>query len=98
MSTKTKENLRQALAGESQAYFRYLGFAEKADQDGFPGVAHALSHQKALGVFPDTKANLEAAIQGETHEFKTMYPAMIKKAVEEQEIEARHSLEYAMSM
>ena len=54
--SKTATNLEQAFAGESQASMRYLAFAEKADQEGYPGVAklfraaakaelyHALSH------------------------------------------------------
>jgi rubrerythrin len=108
--SKTNENLREAFAGESQAYFRYVGFAEKADEEGFQGVArlfraaaraemvHALSHQKAMGSVGDTMTNLKNAIEGETHEFKTMYPAMVKDAVEEKETEARHSFEYAMSI
>jgi rubrerythrin len=37
--SKTKENLEKALVGESQAYIRYLAFAEKADEEGYPGVA-----------------------------------------------------------
>ncbi len=107
---KTATNLEEAFAGESQASMRYLAFAEKADQEGYPGVAklfraaakaelyHALSHLRALGVVQGTLDNLRTAIEGETHEFKEMYPAMIKDAVAEKEIEARHSLEYAMSI
>jgi rubrerythrin len=107
---KTATNLEQAFAGESQASMRYLAFAEKADQEGYPGVArlfraaakaelfHALSHLRAMGVIQGTLDNLRTAIEGETHEFKEMYPAMIKEAVAEKEIEARHSLEYAMAI
>ncbi len=107
---KTATNLEQAFAGESQASMRYLAFAEKADQEGYPGVAklfraaakaelyHALSHLRALGVVQGTLDNLRTAIEGETHEFKEIYPAMIKDAVAEKDIEARHSLEYAMSI
>ncbi len=134
--SKTTENLREALSGESQACVRYLGFAQKADEDGYPGVArlfraaskaemiHAMSHQcvlktdeemienlkstdkvtlaieelKAAGTVKGTMENLQAAIDGETFEFKTMYPAMIQDAVAENQLEARHSLEYAMSI
>jgi len=35
---------------------------------------------------------------GETHEFKIMYPAMIQDAAAEKMMDARHSLEYAMSI
>ena len=108
--SKTSENLQQAFAGESQASMRYLAFAEKADQEGYPGVArlfraaakaelyHALSHLRAMGVIQNTIENLQTAIAGETHEFKEMYPAMIKDSIADQDIEARHSLEYAMSI
>jgi rubrerythrin len=51
-----------------------------------------------MGVVQSTLDNLKTAIEGETHEFKEMYPAMIKDAVADKEIEARHSLEYAMSI
>jgi len=42
--------------------------------------------------------NLESAVEGETYEFKKMYPPMIADAVAEKDIEARYSLEYAMSI
>jgi len=108
--SKTEENLKQAYAGECQASVRYLAFAEKADEEGLPGAArlfraaaraemvHALSHLRALGTVRETSENIEAAISGEALEFKEMYPAMIKDAVEENAIDARHSLEYAMSI
>ena len=35
----TKKNLAEAFAGESQANRKYLAFAQKAEEDGFPGVA-----------------------------------------------------------
>lgn len=107
---KTAENLEQALAGESQASIRYLAFAEKADQEGYRGVArlfralakaemfHALSHLKAMGEIQETMANLKTGLEGETYEFKNMYPPMVQDAVAENELEARHSLEYAMTI
>lgn len=108
--SKTEENLNKAFAGECQASVRYMTFADKAEAEGYPGVArlfraaskaelvHAISHLKVIGTVKETQDNLEAAITGETFEFKQMYPAMVKDAVEENEIEARHSLEYAMSI
>jgi rubrerythrin len=107
---KTTENLELSFAGESQAYIRYLAFAERADKEGYGGAAklfraaarsemyHALSHFRALGVVAETLANLKTALEGETHEFKKMYPAMVQDAVAENDTEARHSLEYAMSI
>jgi len=107
---KTEENLKQAFGGECEASIRYMAFADKAEADGYPGAArlfraaskaemvHALSHFKASGAIKETQDNLEAAVNGETFEFNQMYPSMIKDAVDEKEIEARHSLEYAMSI
>jgi rubrerythrin len=134
--SKTQENLSNALAGEVQAHIRYLAFARRAAEEGFPGVdllfraaatsekVHAQSHQCALqadahvleriqsaelveaaiaelvagGAVNDTRANLQTAVDGETHEFKIMYPAMIQDAAAEKMMDARHSLEYAMSI
>ena len=57
----TPENLKEAFAGESQANRKYLAFAKKADQDGFPNIArlfrttaeaetiHAHGHLEAMG-------------------------------------------------
>ena len=108
--SKTHENLECAFAGESQAAIRYLAFAEKADQDGLPGIArlfravakaelfHALSHLRAAGVIGETMENLKTALDEETNEFKKVYPPMIQDAVADKELEARHSFEYAMSI
>ena len=38
-SSKTEQNLKDAFAGESQANRRYLYFAQKADVEGYNGVA-----------------------------------------------------------
>ena len=97
---KTKDDLKEAFAGESQANRRYTAFAKKADEEGYSQVAklfraaaaaetvHALSHLEALGDVKSTKENLQGAIEGETHEFSKMYPAMIKDAEEEGDDEA----------
>ena len=89
---KTESYLKEAFAGESQANRRYLAFAAKADQDGYPQVArmfraaadaetvHAHNHLRALNGIKSTKENLLEAIAGETHEFKKMYPEMIAGA------------------
>jgi len=89
---KTEGFLKEAFAGESQANRKYLAFAAKADQEGFPQVArmfraaaeaetvHAHNHLRTLGGIKSTKENLQEAIVGETHEFKKMYPEMIEAA------------------
>jgi rubrerythrin len=105
--SQTEQNLREAFAGESQANRRYLAFAKQAEQDGYPKVAklfraaaeaetvHAHSHLRALGAVKGTADNLQEAIAGETHEFKSMYPAMIETAKVEGNKAAERSFSYA---
>lgn len=88
----TTDDLKEAFAGESQANRKYLAFAKKADRDGYPQVArlfraaadaetvHAHAHLRVLGGVGDTAENLKEAIEGETEEFREMYPRMIKEA------------------
>ncbi len=46
---------------------------------------------KAMGGIKSTKENIEAAVSGETFEFKKMYPAMIEQARTDAEDEAEMS-------
>jgi len=105
--SKTEDALKEAFAGESQANRKYLAFAVKADQEGFAQAAklfraaaeaetvHAHAHLRAMKGIRSTKENLQEAIAGETHEFKSMYPAMIAAAKEEGNKEAERSFQYA---
>jgi rubrerythrin len=89
------ENLKEAFAGESQAFQKYSAFADKAEKDGMPNIArlfrttaqaeriHAAGHLGAMDGVGDTVANLEAAIGGETYEFEEMYPPMLEDAIAE---------------
>ncbi len=102
-SKKTLKDLQEAFAGESQANRRYLAFAVKAEQEGYLQAAklfkaaadaetvHAHAHLRAMGQVKSTKENLQAAVNGETFEFKEMYPEMIKDADSEGEDEAKIS-------
>lgn len=95
--SKTLDNLKDAFAGESQANRKYLAYAEKAEKDGQPGVAklfraaaaaetiHAHAHLRLMKGIGTTEENLKDAIGGETYEFKSMYPAMMKDAEAEGE-------------
>ena len=108
--SKTEGFLKEAFAGESQANRKYLAFAAKADQEGFPQVArlfraaaeaetvHAHSHLRALNGIRSTKENLQEAIAGETHEFKKMYPEMIEAAKAEGQKVAERSFSFANSV
>ena len=105
--SKTEQNLLEAFAGESQANRKYLAFAKQAEKDGYPQAAklfraaaeaetvHAHAHLRALGEVKSTPENLKAAIAGETHEFNSMYPAMIEAAREEGNKAAERSFVYA---
>ena len=104
---KTEQHLLEAFAGESQANRKYLAFAQKAEREGYAQIAklfraaaaaetvHAHAHLRALGLIKDTAANLRAAIEGETHEFESMYPAMIATAQAEGHQAAERSFVYA---
>jgi rubrerythrin len=105
--TQSEELLLQAFAGESQANHRYLAFAQQAEKEGYHQVAklfraaakaetvHAHAHLRALKGVRSTAENLREAISGETHEFTTIYPAMIGTAVVEGNKEAERSFKYA---
>jgi rubrerythrin len=105
--SKTENDLKEAFAGESQANRTYLAFAKKAEQEGYKKVArlfraaaeaetvHAHAHLRELGGVKSTKENLGTAITGETHEFKSMYPAMIEDAKAEDNKGALRSFTYA---
>lgn len=93
--SKTSEDLKNAFAGESQAFQKYTNFARKAAEQGFTNVAklfettaqaehiHASGHMKAMELIKDTVENLQAAIDGETYEYKEMYPPMLEEATKE---------------
>ncbi len=105
--SQTEKNLMDAFAGESQANRKYLAFAKQADKEGFPRAArlfraaadaetiHAHSHLKTVGGVNTTAENLKAALAGETHEFTSMYPEMIKIAEAEGDKNAVRSFTYA---
>jgi rubrerythrin len=105
--SKTEDALKEAFAGESQANRKYLAFAAKADQEGHPHAArlfraaaeaetiHAHNHLRALKAIRSTRENIEEAVAGESHEFKSMYPAMIDAAKAEGNREAERSFHLA---
>ena len=105
--SKAEQFLKEAFAGESQANRKYLAFAAKADQEGYPQVArlfraaaeaetvHAHNHLRGLAGIKSTKENLQEAIAGETHEFKTMYPGMIEAAKAEGNKQAERTFHFA---
>ncbi|MCS3924692.1 rubrerythrin family protein [Methanosalsum natronophilum] len=103
----TKENLEAAFTGESMANRKYLAFAKKADEDGYPQIAklfraaaaaetvHAHNHFELLDGIKSTEDNLKAAIEGETYEFHEMYPDFIEEAKNEGNKDAVWSFDIA---
>jgi rubrerythrin len=106
----TKENLASAFAGESQANRRYLAFAKKAVEDGFPNLAklfkaaaaaetiHAHNHLRVMGGVGSTAENVQEAINGETFEFKQMYPEYLETSMEAGEAQATWSFDVALQV
>jgi len=105
--SQSEKNLKEAFAGESQANRKYLAFAKQAEKDGYPQAAklfraaaeaetvHAHAHLRTLGEIKSTADNLKAAVSGETFEFKSMYPEMIKAAEAEGNKAALRSFNFA---
>jgi rubrerythrin len=82
--SKVAEYLNEAFTGESQANRKYLAYAAKADQEGYPQVARLF------------RAAAEAeTIHAHNHEFTHMYPEMIDAAKAEGHKDAERSFSYA---
>jgi len=95
--TKTYENLKKALAGESEARTKYDFFASQAKKDGYEQIAaiftetaanekeHAKMWYKELhgGSVEPTDINLQAAADGENYEWTDMYKGFAETAREE---------------
>jgi rubrerythrin len=109
MKKMTEENVKSALAGESQAHIKYLAFADKAGAEKLPNVArafkanayaeqvHAINHFKALGGIGTTKDNLDAAVGGENFEVEEMYPAYLVVAQAQGEKTAEMFFNWALA-
>ena len=92
--TKTEANLKNAFAGETQAYTKYSYYASKAKSDGYVQISeifqetannekeHAKIWFKLLkgGAVPTTTANLLDAAEGENYEWTEMYKEFASEA------------------
>lgn len=106
----TQDNLKAAFAGESQANRKYLAFAKQAEVDGKPQIAklfraaaeaetvHAHAHLRVMNGVGKTADNVGAAIEGEGHEFREMYPEFIETARKEGNQAALRSFEFAIAV
>jgi rubrerythrin len=109
MKKMTEENVKAALAGESQAHVKYAAFAWKAETEKLPNIArtfkansyaeqvHASNYVKILGGLGATKDNLEGAVGGESFEIDEMYPAYIVTAQSQGEKSAETFFGYALA-
>jgi rubrerythrin len=105
--SKVYDDLMAAFAGESQANRKYLAFAKKADEDGYPQVArlfraaaaaetvHALTHLRTAGEVKTTEENLKSAVEGEHYENSVMYPEFLEDAKAEGNSKAERSFHWA---
>lgn len=105
--SKAYDNLMAAFAGESQANRKYLAYAKKAEDEGYPQVArlfravahaetiHAHNHFRRAGEVRATEENIKAAIAGEHYENTEMYPSFMKDAEAEGETLALKSFHWA---
>jgi len=105
--SESEKNLGEAFAGESQANWKYLAFAKKADEENLPQIAklfraaaeaetvHAHNHLRVMGQVKSTLDNLGTAVSGETYEFKQMYPDFMAEAKKEGNKPALLSFDYA---
>jgi len=109
MRKMTEENLKNALAGESQAHVKYLAFADAAEKEELSNVArlfransfaeqvHATNHLRTLGGIGKTGENLQAAMDGESFEVTEMYPAYLLVAENQEEKAAVMGFNAAMA-
>jgi len=107
---QTDENLKAAFAGESQANQRYLSFAKKAEQDGYPNIGrlfraaaaaetvHAGNHFRVMLGVGETLENLAVARAGEHDEIEDMYPGFIETAQKEGNEDAAETFGLALEV
>ena len=106
--TRTEKNLWNAIVSEALANLKYNAYAQRAMQEGHPEVAqifqevagaetvHGINHLRVSGDMASTIENLRAIIEGEAQEAATIYPMMIREALEEGNQEAADSFTLAM--
>ena len=106
--TRTEKNLWNAIVSEALANLKYNAYAQRAMHEGHPEVAqifqevagaetvHGINHLRVSGDMASTAENLRAIIEGEALEAATIYPMMIREALEEGNQEAADSFTMAM--
>jgi rubrerythrin len=108
MHKMTEKHLKESFSGESEAYMKYLIFADAADKENKPNVArlfravagaekvHAANHLKVLGGIRSTEDNLKDALDGENFEVEEMYAVYEAAARLQGEKAAQRTMNYAL--
>ena len=106
--TQTADFLRAAFAGESQTNRKYLAYAARAEEEGYPQAArlfraaaesetvHAHNYLRALKEVRSTRENLQGAISVETHAFQNRLPEMMAAARKEGNPEVERLFGYTL--
>ena len=95
MKERTANNVHTAFVGEAKAHQRLLMFAEKAEKEDLPQIAHLFRavaaaegvhsrrHFALLEAIADTQTNLEQAFQSEKTVNRLNYSKMLREAEED---------------
>lgn len=106
--TKTERNLWNAIVAEALAHLKYSAYAMKALEEGHPEVGqvfqevagaetiHGVNHLRVVGDIKTSRENLESVISGESREFATLYPRMIREAMDDARHDAAQTFAVAM--
>ena len=106
--TKTDRNLWNAIITEAMANLKYNAFAHRALEEGNPEIAqvfqevagaeviHGINHLRVVGDVNSSQENLRSVVTGEAKEASTLYPRMIKDALDEGRTDAAETLTMAM--
>ena len=106
--TKTERNLWNAIVSEALAQLKYSAYAHKALEEGHPEVAqvfqevagaeniHGMNHLRVSGEVKTSMANLIGVVTSESKEISTMYPVMVRDALDEGRIDAAETFMLAM--
>ena len=106
--TKTDRNLWSAIVEEALAHLKYIAYAQRATDEGHPEVAqvlqevaeaettHGVGHLVAVRGVKSTLENLRDVIALEAREAATLYPRMIREAIDERRGDAVETFTRAM--
>ena len=106
--TRTDRNLWNAIVSEAMAHLKYSAYAHKALEEGYPEVAqvfqevagaetiHGMNHLKVSGEVLSSAENLRNVVSGESKEISTMYPRMVRDALDDRRMDAADTFTLAM--